>query len=306
MNLQNRAFRFATFALLLLLASHSQASAASGSAAKNTPPSPTLEITLDAPPRAPIGSAFLARAFSNEQISDFTFTWMNKSVSVPAMQYGTIWFCEILLPVALGSTEQEQELRVSGGGGASAKGKVEVYEITRPVQKLNVDSKFVNPPKQMAARIERDRKLVAETLAKITPLRYWILPLVRPAEGSFSSPFGVRRMFNGETRGWHRGLDMRGRTGEPVRAAADGIVVLVENLYFSGNSIYIDHGLGFMTSYIHLSATDVVKGQTVTRGELIGKIGATGRVTGPHLHFSMYALGTSVDPAPFLEKGQEE
>ncbi|NHZ47213.1 M23 family metallopeptidase, partial [Nitratidesulfovibrio liaohensis] len=112
---------------------------------------------------------------------------------------------------------------------------------------------------------------------------------------------GLRRVFNGEPRAPHRGLDLRGEAGEPVTACAAGRVVLAENHYFAGNSVYIDHGMGVVSMYFHLSALDVAPGQMVAQGQVIGKVGSTGRVTGPHLHFGMAVLGDMVDPQVLLD-----
>ncbi|MBG3878486.1 M23 family metallopeptidase, partial [Desulfovibrio oxamicus] len=119
--------------------------------------------------------------------------------------------------------------------------------------------------------------------------------------GGVSSLFGLRRVFNGEPRAPHRGLDLRGEAGELVKACAAGRVALAENHYFAGNSVYIDHGMGVVSMYFHLSAMDVTPGQMVAQGQLIGRVGSTGRVTGPHLHFGMAVLGDMVDPQVLLD-----
>ena len=107
-------------------------------------------------------------------------------------------------------------------------------------------------------------------------------------------------MFNGQPRGLHRGLDLRGTEGTPIVACADGRVALTGDLYFSGNVVYINHGEGVFTAYLHMSKILVAQGQPVRKGEVIGLVGATGRVTGPHLHLSLLVQGVSVDPQPFL------
>jgi len=126
----------------------------------------------------------------------------------------------------------------------------------------------------------------------------------RPVPGEISSAFGLRRVFNGQPRSQHKGLDLRGSAGTSVLAAADGTVALVEELYFSGNVVYVDHGLGLFSMYAHLSAFDVRPGQRVSRGQVLGRVGSTGRSTGPHLHLGCYVLGTAVDPVPLMEAGK--
>ncbi|MDR2695609.1 MAG: M23 family metallopeptidase [Deltaproteobacteria bacterium] len=127
----------------------------------------------------------------------------------------------------------------------------------------------------------------------------------RPVPGEISSAFGLRRIFNGQPRSQHKGLDLRGAAGTPVLAMADGTVALAEELYFSGNVVYLDHGLGLFSMYAHLSAIDVRPGQQVSAGQALGKVGSTGRVTGPHLHLGCYALGMAVDPTPLMEAGKQ-
>ena len=114
------------------------------------------------------------------------------------------------------------------------------------------------------------------------------------------SVFGVRSVFNGEARAPHRGIDFRGATGTPVRAPARGVVVLAEALYFSGSAVVLDHGLGVFSLLGHLSRIDVQPGQLVLRGDVVGAVGATGRVTGPHLHWTLRVGAAAVDPLSVL------
>ena len=168
------------------------------------------------------------------------------------------------------------------------------------MQKLNVDKKYVDPPAAEMARIKADRELVSQALAQRLQERLWVLPLTRPVPGDVSSLYGLKRVFNGQPRGLHKGLDLRGPQGQPVLACADGQVALASNLYFSGNVVYINHGEGVFTAYLHLSEILVQNGDRVRKGQVVGLVGATGRVTGPHLHLSLLVQGVSVDPQPFL------
>jgi murein DD-endopeptidase MepM/ murein hydrolase activator NlpD len=149
---------------------------------------------------------------------------------------------------------------------------------------------------QIAREAERNRR----ALASVRPEKEWELPLLRPVGGGVSSAFGGRRVVNGEPRSPHRGTDLRGAEGTPVRASAAGTVLLAEPQYFSGNVIFLDHGLGVVSSYAHLSSFDVRPGDRVERGQAIGKVGATGRVTGPHLHLGLFIQGIAVDAVPLF------
>ena len=124
--------------------------------------------------------------------------------------------------------------------------------------------------------------------------------LALPADGRLSSRFGLRRVFNGEPRAPHTGLDVAVPTGTPIRAPADGVVTLVDDFYFNGKTVFVDHGQSFVSMVCHLDRAGVEAGQTVRRGEVLGHSGSSGRATGPHLHWSVYLNGAAVDPALFI------
>lgn len=156
-----------------------------------------------------------------------------------------------------------------------------------PVERLRVDPRFSRPlSKALRARVERELESAraAGRRSHGTP-RLDEGRFTLPVESRVTSPYGVRREYNGELRSRHLGTDLAGATGTPVRAPARGVVALVGRFYYAGNVVYLDHGRGLTTGYLHLSAVSVAVGDTVERGGLLGRIGATGRVTGPHLHW---------------------
>lgn len=166
---------------------------------------------------------------------------------------------------------------------------------------LRVDSRFSSPPADVLERIREERVFVRGLLETVTP--EWLLdaPFEPPRPVDVTSPFGQARMFNGELRSRHTGLDLRGRTGAPVKAAGRGRVAYAGNLYFAGNAVYVDHGLGVYTGYFHLSRILVAIGDEVSPGDLIGEVGATGRVTAAHLHWYLSVGGQSLDAGGLLD-----
>jgi murein DD-endopeptidase MepM/ murein hydrolase activator NlpD len=176
-----------------------------------------------------------------------------------------------------------------------------VADKAYPVQRLTLtDDKMVNPPPDELARIERETRLQKEQYDRFTPLDTSPFPMQLPAAGPVSSNFGLRRILNGQPRNPHAGLDIAAPSGAPVTAPAAGTVSLTGSLYFNGNAIFIDHGGGLISMVCHLSAIEVHQGDVVRKGERIGRVGATGRATGPHLHWSVSLNGARVDPSAVL------
>jgi murein DD-endopeptidase MepM/ murein hydrolase activator NlpD len=124
-----------------------------------------------------------------------------------------------------------------------------------------------------------------------------------PVHGRLSSRFGLRRFFNGQPRNPHSGVDLAAPAGTPVKAPASARVIDTGEYYYNGKTVFLDHGQGLLSAYFHLSQTKVRPGQQLRRGEVIGTVGATGRATGPHLHWSVYLNGAQVDPALFVAGG---
>jgi murein DD-endopeptidase MepM/ murein hydrolase activator NlpD len=167
-------------------------------------------------------------------------------------------------------------------------------------QQLKVAPSMVNPSPENEERIAKEQKKVRAALEAFTPDAPATLRLAQPVPGPRSSSFGLRRVFNGESRRPHSGMDIAAPTGTPIKAPLAGTVVDVGEYYFNGGNVMIDHGQGLVTMYCHLSKTRVEVGQQLKLGDVIGDVGATGRVTGPHLHWGVALNGTMVDPALFL------
>ena len=170
-----------------------------------------------------------------------------------------------------------------------------------PTTRLSVADRYVELSPEDQARANGEAKEIADIYATLTPAAFWDEAFEAPIPGAKNGRnFGHRRVFNGQPRAPHSGADLTAATGTPIHAANAGRVVLAKNLFFSGNAVFIDHGMGLYTTYLHLSRIDVHPGQAVTRGEVIGLSGATGRVTGPHLHWGVRILDARVDPFSLL------
>jgi murein DD-endopeptidase MepM/ murein hydrolase activator NlpD len=168
-------------------------------------------------------------------------------------------------------------------------------------QRLQVKNKrHVNPEKDDLERIDRERKRIDVALGTYTAGRVPELAMRPPVAGDRSSSFGLRRFFNGEARNPHSGMDIAAPAGTPILAPSPGRVLDAGDFFFNGNTVFLDHGKGVVTLYCHLSRIDVEPGQEVAAGQLIGQVGATGRVTGAHLHWGIAVNRAMVDPALFL------
>ncbi|MFI5227735.1 MAG: M23 family metallopeptidase [Gemmatimonadales bacterium] len=176
---------------------------------------------------------------------------------------------------------------------------------TRGASRLHVDKRFTQRMDSATeARIEQENELARSIgrHAQDTP-QLWTLSFLRPRQARVTSRFGRSRVFNGRVSSSHLGVDYRGALGDPIYAANRGVVALVASFFLAGNVVYIDHGDGILTGYFHMSQPEVAVGDTVERGQEIGKVGATGRVTGPHLHWSARFGALTIDPADLLSLG---
>jgi murein DD-endopeptidase MepM/ murein hydrolase activator NlpD len=208
------------------------------------------------------------------------------------------WLAVVGLPL---STEPgEYHVDVQQPGGEARQISFEVVAKQYAVQELKVAPGQVNLSPENEARVKREQEKVHTAMrgfSDATPLTMRMSP---PVPGRRSSSFGLRRVFNGESRNPHSGMDIAAPTGTPVHVPLPGRVVDVGSYFFNGNNVLIDHGQGLMTMYCHLSKIRVAQGQELKAGEVLGEVGATGRVTGPHLHWGVILNGASVDPALFL------
>jgi murein DD-endopeptidase MepM/ murein hydrolase activator NlpD len=225
---------------------------------------------------------------------------------VPLAKRGATWsmVLGVDLDAALGPQYVEITLEYDHGHRETRTETVVVSRHDFPTTRLRVAPKYVELSRADQARADRESDEIEAIYSVVTPKAYWTEPFAAPLPGIDSGRnFGHRRIFNGEARAAHSGADLPAATGTPVHASNSGRVVLAKNLFFSGNAVFIDHGLGVYSVYLHLSSMRVKPGDRVERGQVIGLSGATGRVTGPHLHWGARVLGARVDPFSLLEIG---
>jgi len=170
-----------------------------------------------------------------------------------------------------------------------------------PEQRLTLPQRQVTPDRAAMGRHRAERQTLQKIFADIRQQRLWRAPFQLPVPGKLLSPFGVQRILNGQPRSYHSGVDLRAGFGEPVAAAGDGRVVLAADHFFAGKSVYIDHGMGIVTMYFHLSQIAVKSGQWVESGQLIGRAGASGRASGPHLHWGARVHDCKIDPLALVD-----
>ncbi len=176
----------------------------------------------------------------------------------------------------------------------------EIHAHAYREQRLSVNRSFVTLGEKQLERVGKEREIIDAALTNWRDTAFDDVTLEAPVNGPRSSSFGLRRFFNDEPRSPHKGMDIAATEGTAIAASRDGIVTATGNYFFNGNTVIIDHGQGLVTMYCHLSEISIDEGQAVASGETIGAVGATGRVTGPHLHFGTYLNGTAVDPVLLL------
>ena len=211
------------------------------------------------------------------------------------MQRGDLWVAVagIALDTAPGT------IRISVNGVDS---DVDILGHDYREQRITVENQsFVEQSPEQLERIFSERKIIDAVLTSFTERPVDGLSLKAPVPGKQSDSFGYRRFFNDQPRSPHKGMDISAGSGQAIVAPRAGTIAATGNYFFNGNTVLVDHGQGFITMYCHLSDIGVEEGQPVATGDVLGAVGATGRVTGPHLHFGTYLNGTAVDPAIFLE-----
>jgi hypothetical protein len=287
--------------------------------ASDVPANPETDFPVEHPQLMNTGEPFVVRLTSDRRKEgawdELCVVWLGKrtplTLSAPLSaappdaraENPEVFAC--ILPVPLDCQEKTLPLQIVGlTPGKPEKilyaSSINIAQREFAAQELSVKPAFVNPDQKNLERIKLESQKNSRILSGINKERYWQIPLTRPVPGIITGEFGLRRVFNGQPRSWHRGVDFRAAEGAAIHSCAAGRVALAENQYYSGNIVIIDHGSGVFSMYAHLSAFKVKLGDMVQAGQIIGLAGKTGRVTGPHLHFGFSALGFSVDPEPLI------
>lgn len=206
-----------------------------------------------------------------------------------------------IVPIPLDAEAGPDHIEAETSGGARLELPFEVTAKEYPEQHLRIDNeRLVNPLAADMERIDRERAIMFDAFARRSPMQDDPVPVLMPVQGTISSPFGLRRVLNGQPRSPHTGLDIAAATGTPIAAPMPGTVVATGHYFFNGNTILVDHGGGLVSMFCHLHEIRVEPNARLARGAVIGTVGATGRVTGAHLHWTVSLAGVRVDPDNFM------
>lgn len=258
-------------------------------------PAPAISLAVDARALQP-GELVVLTVTTSAPVSSVRGRGFDRPLA-PWRVDDTTWraLVGIDLDVAPGAYDVTVE---TGPAAAPARARRRLVVTAKqfPTRRLTVNPDFVDPPATVLARIEAEAKRISAIWQSSAPSPLWSGAFTPPVPERANSAFGTRSIFNGQARSPHGGADFPSPEGTPVRAPNAGRVVLAGDLYYTGQTIAIDHGLGLVSLFAHLSAIDVLEGASVKPGQVVGRVGSTGRVTGAHLHWTVRAGGTRIDP----------
>lgn len=245
--------------------------------------------------------AALFVSVESDEFTEGTWFWAGRSGALSPAPYGLRTGLAVPLDASVGGAATLRlELAKADGEKVELSKKITIASKWRPTQYLSMSAD--NEAKYTDPQADREEEIVLAALRDLEPGPKWKGDFQEPSGAPRSSPFGVRRVRNGRTAGFHRGLDYAGGTGEPIEAPAGGVVTLVgRNFVILGNCVIVNHGEGLTSLSLHMSQVTVKEGQTVKAGQVIGYIGNTGASTGPHLHYATYFHGEPIDPDVLLD-----
>ena len=252
------------------------------------------------------GSLLIVEVEGTKALAEFAGDWDGRAIPLwregdkPGTLHGLIG---VDLEKAPGRYAWKVSWKNAAGEAKSCSAFVTVRAGKFPTERLTVEKQFVQPDPEQEKRAEEEQKKMRAIFESVTPERYWDGKFLMPLKGvTTGGNFGRRRILNGEARSPHAGVDFPALAGTPVFSTQGGKVALAEELFYSGNTIVIDHGYGIYTLYAHLSEMEAKSGQMVRAGEEIGKVGATGRVTGPHLHWGLTVERARVNALQIVQR----
>jgi murein DD-endopeptidase MepM/ murein hydrolase activator NlpD len=262
---------------------------------------PGLEVSVE-PEVIVNGSPCLFRVKSQRPLRALHGKWLGHEVFFNLNPNEDAWYglAGAGVDETLGPSQLTLEATPANGARFSYNYPVRITRGNYRSSRLGVPSRFTEPDPDTLARIKQEQAVKKEVFARISPNKNWSGKFVAPTNSVFTNEFGIRRTFNGKVQSVHQGLDMRASTGTPVGAMNNGVVILARPMFFEGGFVVIDHGQGLLTLYMHLSQIKVSEGDTVSKQQIIGLSGGTGRATGPHLHIGVRWEGTYVDPAVLM------
>ena len=265
-------------------------------------------VTLHFKEESDIGQPFFAVVSSDAPFHKSSVKWMGKDIPLDILKLDNSYRSYALLGGAVNRVKAGTYTLVfsviinEGEAPVLRSVDIDLKERKYPETRLRVAPKMVNPPKSELKRIEDESKLTAKARAAMTPKKMWQTRALPPLEKLVvTSSYGYRRIINDVPKGHHSGVDLRAAVGTKVRSLYPGKVILTGNHYFAGKSVYIDSGNGVVAAYFHLDSIAVKEGVAVNAGDVVGKAGATGRVTGAHLHLSVFLSEQSIDPMGLLD-----
>lgn len=255
------------------------------------------------PERVVNGSPCSIKVTSSEPLKSLRGRLLERTVFFDFDPQSGTWhgLAGVAVETAPGNYEIEFEGVTTAGARLSHRARVTVAAANYPDVRLRVARRFTQPNAATLQRIKREQALKREIFSRVTPRRLWSGPFAPPLKSLITDIFGTSRSFNGVVQSVHQGVDYRAAMGTPIAAMNAGRVILAQGLYFEGNCVVIDHGQGLLTLYLHLSRLKVSEGEVVTRGQIIGLSGATGRVTAPHLHAAARWQGIYLDPETLIK-----
>jgi murein DD-endopeptidase MepM/ murein hydrolase activator NlpD len=266
-------------------------------------PATAMLVLVLATVTADLGRAVRIALPAPPDVESVELIWQSKRVPFVRTEDGFSTIVGADLDLKPGKHEATVRFTSRGGATEERTLPILVNDVRYPTTKLTVAPEYVDLSAKDQARADEEAKEIEAIYSRLTPEMLWTKPFTVPIPGRKGTAFGHRRIFNGQPRAPHAGADLKAGTGTPVRSTNRGRVVLAKNLFFTGNTVIVDHGLGIYSLYAHLSRIDAKESEVVENGEVVGLAGATGRATGPHLHWGVRVQGARVDPFSLVRMG---